>query len=214
MNKTSGLIFIMCACFSGPVFSQVQFGFDMGLQLSMNRVASASDTLRVNADGVGGRIAVGPTLTFQVNPNFAFSTGLLYSPKRVSYTYRTAESTVETNPRHSLQQLRIPVEMIFYTNEVALDYRIYIKAGGGFDITVNQKDKEMAPELVQKFSALDTYVLLGFGLSHQLGVTTNLMAGISYSRGLVNIANGDQITMDQPLQIKNDLVSLDVRLLF
>ena len=120
------------------------------------------------------------------------------------------------NDQHSksynIQYVQIPATLKLYTNEMALDKKLYFQFGSIFGIAVHSKEKDNGISVVQEFNPLDITLLFGAGLEIQLAPHTAMQIGINYSRGLINIINSDYLTDD--LIIKNDLYGIDIAIKF
>ena len=110
-----------------------------------------------------------------------------------------------------LQYLQIPATLKAFTNELALDTRLYFQFGVLPEIKIHEEDTDDTTPIT-KFRTFDFAVLAGFGLEYRLGVSSTIFGGISYTRGLVNAAADTYEGRD--FVLKNDLVSLDLGIKF
>lgn len=191
-------------------YTQTKMGLKFSPVLSVNRVNSDSDTQNFSTNGVGARVSFGPIIDFFLRENYYFSTGLLYTPKRAGIKASRNNETIEEE--YSLQYLQIPVTLKLFTNELALDKRLYFQVGGLNEIKLNEKDNE-GDVLVEKFRFFDFSLLVGLGLEYRLGVDTTVFGGISYNRGIFNVASRQSGGYDD-FKLKNDLLSLDFGMKF
>jgi hypothetical protein len=189
--------------------AQTQIGVKISPMLSVNRVASDDNNISATSDGVGFRASFGPIVDFFLMENYYFSTGLLYTPKRAGITIR--DSGIEQSEDYKLQYLQLPATLKMFTNELALDTRLYFQVGGIPEIKIDEKNTS-GDTFVRKFRAIDFSVIAGFGVEYRLGVSSTAFAGISYSRGLINAASKRYENHD--FKLKHDLISLDFGLKF
>lgn len=189
--------------------AQTQIGVKVSPLLSVNRVASDDDNISATSDGVGFRASFGPIIDFFLMENYYFSTGLLYTPKRAGITI--SEDNVKRSEDYKLQYLQLPATLKMFTNELALDTRIYFQIGGIPEIKIDEKETS-GETFIRKFRAIDFSVMAGFGLEYRLGVSSTAFAGISYTRGLINSASKRFENHD--FKLKHDLVSLDFGIKF
>jgi hypothetical protein len=190
--------------------AQVQIGFKVSPGLSINRVNSSDEPYQFEKNGSGVRFNIGPVLDFMINQNenYYFSTGLWYNVKRVGVNVDNLDEQY-----YNIQYLSLPVTVKLKTQEIALDKRIYLQFGPVFDVALNSTQKEGSDPFIEDFSFGDVGLLIGGGLEFFLGNSTRISTGISYSRGLVNVVNRT-ITDSPELTVKNDIVSLDLIVIF
>ncbi|MDQ3395876.1 MAG: PorT family protein [Bacteroidota bacterium] len=214
----TGLLFFSITA----AFSQNRFGLKLSPTISFNRVDSESALASYSSNGVGMRFILGPTFDYFLGENYYISTGLLYAPKRVGVTGVQNLPTASALSRqvdeiYNLQFIQIPGTIKMYTNELALDTRLYFQLGGVLEIKIQDKVKESQIPLITKFRPYDISTLLGTGIEYRIGVNTVLYGGISYVRGLLNTASR-QTTSDQVFSerftIKNDIIALDIGIMF
>ena len=200
---------------SVAVQAQIKVGLKFSPTLASNRVELDSDTLNITSDGVGGRFVFGPVIDYFFGDNYAFSTGLLYAPKRVGLDIKTTpEANVQDNRKeaYALQYLQIPATVKLFTNELALDTRLFFQLGGIAEIKIAEKEKQDESIYMESFRPYDFSLHLGAGLEHRMGYNTVLFGGFFYNRGLVNTAGKPVNDID--LTINNDLVGLDLGVKF
>ena len=103
--------------------------------------------------------------------------------------------------------------MKLFTNEVALDTRIYFQGGFAFDIKLKEDKISSEAEYIQDFGFVDASLLLAAGAEYRYGYNTILFGGFSYRRGFGNVVR-NAIGPAGDLVIKNDLFSLDLGIKF
>ena len=123
-------------------FAQIQMGFKLSPNISINRVDIETDNAQVDSDGSAVRFSFGPIADFSLNnnENYHFSTGFWLTAKRAGITYNDGSERV--TQAYSLQYIQLPATLKFYTNEVGLDKRVFFQFGPTFDIKVSEKRKE------------------------------------------------------------------------
>ncbi len=189
--------------------AQTELGLKISPLLSVNRAADDDDALSVSADGVGFRMSFGPIVDIYLKENYYFSTGLFYTPKRAGVV--VSEAGFSKKEDYKLQYLQVPATLKLYTNELALDKRLYFQLGGIAELKIHEKNDE-SDIYIEKFRPIDFSVMAGLGLEYRLGVSSSIFGGISYTRGLINAAS--KRLDDADFSIKNDLVSLDFGIKF
>lgn len=189
--------------------AQTELGLKISPLLSVNRVTDDEDDLNVSADGVGFRMSFGPIVDIYLKENYYISTGIFYTPKRAGIV--TNDGVTSKKEDYKLQYLQLPAGLKLYTNELALDKRLYFQIGTLTEIKIHEKNDD-GDIYIEKFRPVDFSVMAGFGLEYRIGVSSSVFGGISYTRGLINAAS--KRLGDADFSLKNDLVSLDFGIKF
>ncbi len=212
----SKYILIVCLCVLSIISANAQFklGIQFSPTLSTNRIEASSDSLNLDTDGTGLRMALGPIIDYQIKDNYYFSSGLLFVSKRVGIeSTRVDGDGLPNRETYSLQYLQVPLSLKLLTNEVSLDKKFYFQLGTTLEFAIDEKSKGDTNFLIDDFAFFDSSLLLGFGLEFRLGVNTTLFGGFSYHRGLANVV-GEQAALDTEIKMKNDYLSLDMGIKF
>ncbi len=210
------LLIAILAVVATPSFSQFTLGLKFSPTLSTNRIDASSDSTSFGSDGAALRMALGPIADIEIRENYYLSTGLLFVSKRVGVEATTNNSAnVQTTYKeeYSLQYLQVPITLKLFTNEVALDKKIYFQVGGTLDFNINEEPKSQDNFLIEDFLIFDSSLLAGMGLEYKVGVNTVLFGGLTYQRGLVNAIN-EHAPLDGDFSLKNDYISLDLGVKF
>lgn len=196
-----------------PAAAQLELGVKFSPLINYNRMNSGSDTLAISSNGAALRFSLGLLADYGFQDNYFFSTGLLYVTKQVrAKSENSSEGTIREET-YNLQYLQIPITLKLLTNEVALDKKIYVQLGGNLDLNIDEKAEASSNILVEDFRLLDFSLLLGVGMEMKLGVSTSFFAGVSYTRGLVNVVAA-QAPLDGDLEINNDYFGIDLGIKF
>lgn len=224
MKKIVLLALFFCLAFSG--FSQVRLGLRLAPNISFNSVNSEGNFNNVTSDGSALRFSAGPIADFFFSNNYAFSTGLWYTVKRVGISGTIADGTsTPAKSLYNLQYLQIPLSIKLYTNEVAPDLRVYFQVGGTLDFKIAEKQKEEGDNFLynrsqaddkRAFKPIDAGILLGGGIELIMGENTAVFGGLNYNRGLVNSLGGVEYNgkINNDVSIRNSYVSLEVGIKF
>ncbi len=197
--------------FTLPAFSQLKIGLQVSPSLSFNRVRDEAPNADFASSGVGGRMLAGVIGDYNWQENYFFSSGLFFIPKRVGIQGSEPNEIKET---HKLHYLEIPATLKLFTNEVALDTRIYFQVGLTADIKILEDNISDRVEYISDFRAFDSNVLVGAGAEYRFGYNTVLFGGLTYRRGLVNVLKEPLNASADGLIIKNDILSLDLGVKF
>ena len=199
------------AGFAQVDFSRIKLGVQVSPTLSFNRVNDESADIDFSSDGVGGRMLAGAVLDYMLTDNYFVSSGLFFVPKRVGL--RDNQQPDEIRDRYKLHYLQIPATIKLFTNEVALDTRVYFQAGFTLDIKLLEDNISEQVNYVEKFGFLDSSLLLAAGAEYRYGYNTIFFGGFSYRRGLANVVRRELGTVED-IVVKNDLFSLDLGVKF
>jgi hypothetical protein len=177
--------------------SKFRLGIRFAPCIATNRIVDVKedDGVKFETDGIGLRFSGGLTGDFYFGKNYSFYTGLWYSVQKAGVKF-TGPEGVSGKAVHNLQYVQIPLAIKLFTNEIATDTKLYFVLGGTAGIRINEKEKEWStsgafskPGVGNSYSYFDAGLLLGAGAEMQLGENTTLFGGISYNRGLLDIAS-------------------------
>ncbi|UII28397.1 PorT family protein [Fulvivirga maritima] len=132
-------------------YAQVELGFKFTPTISSSRLNSDSDDFNYSSDGVGIRFAAGPFADFAFRENYYFSTGVFLVSNRSAFEITDKNNTVRYKEEYGVQYIQIPVAIKLYTNEIALDKRIYFQVGTTMEFNVKEKEKEEEYFVVENF---------------------------------------------------------------
>ena len=116
--------------------------------------------------------------------NYFVSSGLFFVPKRVGVRDNATDPVEEAYKLHYLQ---IPATMKLFTNEVALDTRVYFQGGFTLDIKLKEDKISSEAQYVEDFGFADASLLVATGAEYRYGYNTILFGGFSYRRGFGNV---------------------------
>ena len=196
------------------VQSQVKLGFQIAPTISTNRVNSTTEFFDIGNDGSGLRLALGPIADIQLTDNYFLSTGLLFTSKRAGFEITGDSTNNSITEEYNLQYLQIPLTMKLFTNEVALDKRVFFQFGGTFDFNIQEKSESNENQLVDDFRFFDISLLVGLGLEYQLGTSTIAYSSLSYHRGLINAIREQNVGLIGDVSVINDYFALNFGIKF
>jgi len=193
--------------------AQTKLGLKLTSSIITQRISYDNDSIGIT----NGSNAFIPSVTLfadiPLSKNYFFSTGVGYISKRINLKANLSNDINPYSKSYNIQYVQIPATLKLFTNEVALDKKLYFQFGPIFDIAVHTKEKNQSLSLINEFRPLDVTLLFGAGIELQLAPNTAMQIGINYSRGLVNIVS-DADFDDEYLIIKNDLYGIDVAIKF
>jgi hypothetical protein len=203
--KNNAILLLLLLLASNQIFAQDK-KFKLGLRfapnIAMNRVVDLVETdgLLFSNNGAGVRYSAGLTGDFYFGKNYSFYTGLWYTVMRTGIKFESTgtQPVFKGESVYNLQYLQVPVALKLFTNEIGTDLKMYFVVGGTLGLKIDEKEKSWEPSagsLGQKpskgsgHSFGDVGLLLGSGVEYQMGETTTLFFGLSYNRGLLDIAS-------------------------
>lgn len=214
------LLFLFLAFFAfESAQAQSKIGIKFAPTLSSNRIDFTGEGFTVSSNGVGGRFIFGPIFDFFIDENYYLSTGLLYAPKRIGITVTNtnrspnAPGSATIEESYNLQYLQLPATLKLFTNELALDTRVYFQLGGILDVKIAQNVPDNADRYLQRLRFFDFSLHLGSGVEYRMGYNTLLFGGIFYNRGLINPVTRT-FEGGPDINVKNDLIGLELGVKF
>ncbi len=206
-------IFLLVILFGSiDAFTQVKIGLQLSPSISSNRIESQSDQFSIKNDGSKLKFKFGIVADFPLADNYYFSTGLLYTTKRVGVTAVETLSGTSISEEYDLQYLQIPLTMKLYTNEIVLDTRLFFNLGANAEIAISEKfNKDNV--IIEDFKLFDTSLVLGAGVERKMGANTAVYVAIMYNRGLINPIS-TSMDIDEKILLKNDMIGLDLGIKF
>lgn len=193
--------------------AQTKLGIKLTSSIITQRISYDDDSINIS----NGSNAFVPAVTlmadFSLSRNYYFSTGVGYLSKRINLNISEPNDNSTQTNSYNIQYVQIPATLKLFTNEVALDKKLYFQFGPIFDIAVHTKENNEDFSVIEEFQPLDVTLLFGAGMEIQLAPNTALQIGINYSRGLVNIVSSSTLPNGDPV-IKNDLYGIDLAIKF
>ncbi len=189
---------------------------------AINVVEGAGNYQGFASNGTALRPSVGVSLDyFFFKDRYAFSSGLWYTIKRVGYRIPGSYGESRWNPGapvkegvYNLQYVQVPLTVKLFANNLFPTSRLYIQTGGVLDVKL--AEKALMPstnayyQVAQRdgtkrqFGFADAAWLLGGGIQFGLNGTNAINVGVTYQRGLLNVARPNDLT------VRNRMVSLDL----
>jgi hypothetical protein len=226
MKKTAFLLLLLT--YAGLGFAQdrtTKLGIRLAPAISTNGAeseSSAGDAYSKSGSSV--RLGGGLVADFFLTDNYAFSTGLWYTIKRSAFQRNL--NNVADKSEYNLQYFQIPISLKLYTNEVALDTRIYFQLGGTLDIKLAERPLNKATNWLyidsrtqdkKAYKPVDAGLLLGVGVETAMGENTSVFGGLTFNRGLVNVLTGVEDNgqeLNDIVRSRNTVFSLELGLKF
>jgi len=179
--------------------AQPRIGLMVAPSLSHGRVDFTSDSIRNNGSTL--LFKFGLEVDFMITDTYAFSTGLLYSPERLSLKVDgDPESHVE---EYKVQNLQIPATLKLFTNELQPDMKVYFQIGFLGEINLNNEPTSDDYSLINGFKFYDFSFTGGGGVEYGAGVNTIIYGGVFYEHGLVNVIKDTETNDELKARLSN-----------
>ncbi|WP_020607089.1 outer membrane beta-barrel protein [Spirosoma spitsbergense] len=198
---------------SGPDYAWPTHLIEMSIRfapsLDLNTAEGKGAYAGFQNNGPGVRMSVGPTLDYFFFKNrYAFSSGLWYTIKRSGFQMPGTFGQARWNPGvpekesvYNLQYLQIPATVKLFANNIAPNIRLYVQTGGLFSIKLAEKALDQARNGLytaengtsRQYGFGDIELLLGTGIQYKINQNNAVNIGMSYQRGLINIARGNDL---------------------
>ncbi len=213
MQNYLTLVLILVGVYTAS--AQAKLGLKFSPSASLNRISNQSDTLDFADDGAAIRFLFGLTADVPLSDTYAFSTGVIYTPKHIAFSAsgENGGSYPVDLEEYRVHYLMVPISLKLYTNEVQPDAKLYFQVGATGEVRIFDEPHEEQYVGIEDFNLFNASVLLGAGIEYKVGLNTILTAGFSYYRGLLN-AIDQTIPIDDELIIKNDMISFDIGVKF
>lgn len=210
---------------SGPDYAWPTHLIEMSIRfapsLDINTAEGTGNYTGFRSNGVGARMSVGPTLDYFFFKNrYAFSTGLWYTVKRSGFQMPGTFGQTVWNPGapekesvYNLQYLQLPVTVKLFANNIGPNMRLYIQTGGLLSLKLAEHALDQSRNGLyqaesggdrRQYGFGDVEMLLGTGIQYKINQNNAFNIGMSYQRGLINVARGSQLVS------KNRIVALDL----
>jgi len=210
---------------SGPDYAWPTHLIEMSIRfapsLDINTAEGTGNYTGFRSNGVGARMSIGPTLDYFFFKNrYAFSTGLWYTVKRSGFQMPGTFGQTVWNPGapekesvYNLQYLQLPVTVKLFANNIGPNMRLYIQTGGLLSLKLAEHALDQSRNGLyqaesggdrRQYGFGDVEMLLGTGIQYKINQNNAFNIGMSYQRGLINVARGSQLVS------KNRIVALEL----
>ncbi|GAB3911687.1 hypothetical protein GCM10028803_53730 [Larkinella knui] len=210
-----------------PPQKLIEMSFRVAPSVTLNTAEGFGSYAGFRKNGGALRMSIGPSIDyFFFKDRYSLSSGLWYTIQRSGYTIPGQFGQPVWDPgaklQHSsynLQYLQLPVSIKMYANNLFPNARFYIQTGGLINIKLAEKALDPSRNGLfqfaedngnysRQYSRGSLSLLLGTGIQYRLNQSQALIMGISYQRGLTDVARA------RDLVSKNHVISLDLGLKF
>ncbi len=183
----------------------VRIGIKASPTITFNRWQSDSDSINIVNSRDDTRFTFGLIADIEFKDNYFFSTGILYSLRKLTFAAENTNTGESDAEQYSLEYIEIPLTLKLFTNDIGVDSKIYVQPGFTLDFLVNWKGINKNDTRITDLGLFDSSFYIGAGFDKKLGVTNSFFVGVFFQRGLVDIS-----TNTEGISVKNDLLGLDL----
>jgi hypothetical protein len=206
------IILILLLIISLYGYPQVNIGLSVQPGILANRVSDNINAVSAGKDGSKPKLWLGINFEKELRKNSYFLTGIYWAPKR--FGMRLSDETGERTLNVNLQYLQLPLMLKLYTDEIALDKRLYFQVGPALEFKVHDStDADLVDFYISKINFWDVSLHFGAGMDFRVGYNTRISGGFTYYRGLVNVIIPES-DYKGDLRVKNDFYALIVGIRF
>jgi hypothetical protein len=210
-----------------PPQKLIEMSFRVAPSVTFNTAEGFGSYAGFRTNGAAMRMSIGPSIDyFFFKDRYSFSSGLWYTIQRSGYKIPGQFGQQVWDPgakiqqsSYNLQYLQLPLAVKMYANNLFPNARFYIQTGGLVNIKLAEKPLDSAHNALfqfaedngnysRQYSRASLSLLLGTGIQYRLNQSQALLLGISYQRGLTDVARAKDLVS------KNHIVSLDLGLKF
>ena len=210
-----------------PPQKLIEMSFRVAPSVTLNTAEGFNSYAGFRDNGAAMRMSIGPSIDyFFFKDRYSLSSGIWYTIHRSGYRIPGQFGQTVWDPGAKLQQssynlqyIQLPLAVKMYANNLFPNARFYIQTGGLINIKLAEKPLDSAHNALfqnaedggnysRQYSRGSLSLLLGTGIQYRLNQSQALILGVSYQRGLTDVARA------RDLVSKNHVVSLDLGLKF
>ncbi|MFC5411353.1 outer membrane beta-barrel protein [Larkinella bovis] len=210
-----------------PPQKLIEMSFRLAPSVTFNTAEGFDSYAGFRTNGSALRMSLGPSVDyFFFKDRYSLSSGLWYTIQRSGYRIPGQFGQPVWDPgakiqqsSYNLQYLQIPVSVKMYANNLFPSTRFYIQTGGVINTKLAEKPLDSAHNALfqyaedggnysRQYSRFSLALLLGTGIQYRLNQSQALIMGLSYQRGLTDVARARNLVS------KNHVISLDLGLKF
>jgi hypothetical protein len=193
--------------------AQTKLGLRLNPGVSTQRISYTNDNFSIGNGSNAFNLSAMLFADFEMSSNYFFNTGMGYTSKRININYQRQGEPNSYNKSYNIQYVQIPATLTLFTNEIALDKKLFFQFGPLMEIAIHNKESNAELRIIEQFKPVDISLLFTTGMQLQLAPQTAMQIGFSYSRGLINVVKSSAEGIGN-LTIKNDIYALDLSLKF
>jgi len=191
--------------------AQTKLGLKVTPSVISQRIAGQGDSSAIDPSRASLSFPMMATADIWFGKNYYFATGIGYISRRMQFDKTNVPEEESIDLR--VQFLQIPATLKLYTDEIALDKRLYFQFGPVIEFKLHEKTVQGSlPENIIPTGGNIT-MLFAAGINVLVSPNTTIEVGLNYSRGLINIFEYSGTKDDIP-DVRSDLFGIDVAIKF
>lgn len=193
--------------------AQTKLGLKLTSSVITQRITHSNDSILVSKGSNVFNPAVALFADMPISQKYFFSTGIGYISKRVNLKIDEYYPDLMHTKSYNIQYIQLPATLKMYTDDIALDKKLYFQFGPIIEIPIHFKENDQNFQVIKTIQPIDITLLFSLGMELQIAPQTAIGIGLNYSRGLLNVAKETEFH-DENLVIKNDLYGIDLTIKF
>lgn len=193
--------------------AQTKLGLKLTSSVITQRITQSNDSIEISKGSNAFNPSIALIADMPISAKYFFSTGIGYISKRVNLKVYESYPDIMHTQSYNIQYIQLPATLKLFTDEVALDKKLYFQFGPIIEIPIHFKENDQNFQVIKTIQPIDITLLLSAGLEIQIAPQTSIAIGLSYHRGLINIVKETEFP-DETLEIKNDLFGFDITIKF
>ena len=168
---------------------------------------------QVSREGTAVKLLLGAFVDIPFKENYFFSGGLNYASK--SSYFRAAATGASAIEEYAHEYVQVPLLLKLYTNEIALDVKLFFNFGLVPEVRLNTLSKSTSRNtpVVTDWADFDLAGNFGGGIERSIGVNTRIFTVLNYNLGFLNQVKSNEKAFGE-IGIKSNLISLEFGIKF
>jgi hypothetical protein len=204
MKKVIITLLALLTVFTG--YAQFKIGLKVSPGMILNRTFVSPDSIHVTNNGLKFTIPFGVFVDIPLTERYYFNTGVNLVGKVSDLNYQVGNGSI-SHERIKMQYIQVPVTVKLFTDEIAVDKKLYFQFGPAFEILINSKGDPK--KYIDKIQFGDISFLFAGGIDLKIGPNTSMCVGLAYNRGLLNIIQSHSLPAEE-FSLKNDMFLLEI----
>ncbi len=193
--------------------AQTKLGLKLTSSVITQRITQSSDSIEISKGSNAFNPSIALIADMPISAKYFFSTGIGYISKRVNLNAYESYPDLMHTLSYNIQYIQLPATLKLFTDDVALDKKLYFQFGPIIEIPIHLKENDQNFQVIKTIQPIDITLLLSAGVEILIAPQTVIGIGLSYQRGLLNIVKETEFP-DETLVIKNDLFGFDITIKF
>ena len=187
--------------------AQFKIGLKVSPGLLHNRTYVTPDSIHVTDNGLKVTIPIGVFVDIPITDRYYINTGINFIGKVSDLNYRIGNGPV-SHEKIRMQYLQVPLTFKLFTDEIAIDKKLYFQFGPAFEVLISKKGDPK--KYIDEVQFGDISFIFSGGIDFKIGPNSAMCVGLSYNRGLLNIVKSSDTLHAEDFSVKNDMFLLEI----